>query len=295
MNKTAKTILIIAICMLPIGVIATVLGISFGGRTGWRYEYGTGKGVVTSEAFSGSQKLDEFDSLDVEVRSAEVVIMRGDSFGIEYSTYKGKEPVITQENGKVTVKQPPTGFVMFEFGSHDLNTFTITVPENSSEISLNVRSSSGDVTLDRIKVSGDVVSSSGDIMFNDIEGKEINATSSSGDINGDKVKVAKTRFESSSGDISMLRVYADDLLAVSSSGDTGVYNSAITNVDCEASSGDVDIELNGKADDYSYDLKASSGDIVVNGVEVEKNYKEDGGNNSIIAKTSSGDVNVSIK
>ena len=132
-------------------------------------------------------------------------------------------------------------------------------------------------------------------MFNDIEGKEINATSSSGDINGDKVKVAKTRFESSSGDISMLRVYADDLLAVSSSGDTGVYNSAITNVDCEASSGDVDIELNGKADDYSYDLKASSGDIVVNGVEVEKNYKEDGGNSSIIAKTSSGDVNVSIK
>ena len=296
MKKAVKIILIIAACMIPIGIIAVVLGIRFGGQAGWSLNMSDGSLSFASDVVSGTENLEAFDAIDLQVSTADVNIVRGDKYKIEYKTRKGKEPEITQEGGKLSVKQPSMGFVMFNFGfNNDENTYTITVPEGSSEIELNAKASTGDLMLDRIKVSGRIDASTSDVMLNDIEGEDLAVSVSSGDIDGDKVKVKKIRLEGSTSDIEVLRMESDDAYCHASTGDIDINDSAISNLRCETSTGDVTVQLNGKSDDYSYDFKVSTGDIVLNGQEYEKSYtKDNGSDKKIDVKTSTGDINVSV-
>ncbi len=296
MNKTVKIILIIAVCLIPIGIIATIIGLRFGGQPGWSVDFSNGSFSSASDIVSETVDLEEFDSIDLATSTADVNIMRGDSYKIEYKARKGKEPTIRQESGKLTVTQPSMGFVMFSFGLTEENTYNIYVPEDSKEIELHAKSSTGDILLDRIKVSGRIEASTSDILLNDIEGKELEISVSSGDINGDKVKVEKTRFEGSTSDIAMLRLFSDDVYCHTSTGDIDINDSVVSNMRAEASTGDVTLQLNGKADDYSYNIKVSTGDIVVNGEESEKSFsKDNGSDNKIDINTSTGDVDVTVK
>lgn len=297
MNKTVKIILIIAACLLPIGIIATVIGLKLGGQTGWSINLSDGTYSFASDIVSETVDLKEFDSIDITASTADVNIMRGDSYKMEYKVRKGKEPGIKQEGGKLTIEQPSMGFVMFNFGfGEGENTYTIYVPEDSKEIALSAKSSTGDIMLDRIKVSGRIDASTSDVLLNDIEGKELEVSVSAGDIDGDKVKVSKTRFEGSTSDISILRLFSDDVYCHTSTGDIDINDSAVSNLMAEASTGDVTVQLNGKADDYSYDIKVSTGDIVINGEECEKSYSKDNGTDSKIdIKTSTGNVDVTVE
>ena len=296
MNRTVKIILITAICLIPAGLIITFLGIMAGGKLGWSMHVGDGRTGVVTSAVENVTGLDDFESLEIEVSSADVNIMRGDSYAIEYRTRKGEEPVIEQNGGKVTVRQPAKGIVMFDFGfTEGLDTYTVTVPEKSSGIDLMVKSSSGDIMVDRVNSSGSITSGSGDVLLNDIEGSSIDVTTSSGEIAGDKLKIADTEFVASSGDISMLRLFSDSVRCEASSGDIDIYDSTAPVLDCKTSSGDVTIGLNANANDYSYDLKASSGDIRVNNEEFKNSYEKDAGQNSrITVRTSSGDIEIDM-
>ena len=296
MNRTVKTILIIAACLIPIGIIATFIGLRFGGQAGWSLDLNDGSLSFANDMVTEAVDLKDFDSLDLKVSTADVNIVRGDSYKIEYKVRKGKEPKIKQEGGKLTIEQPPMGFVMFNFGLHEgENTFIIYVPESSGQITLNAKASTGDIMLDRIRVSGKIEASTSDILLNDIEGDELEVNISSGDIDGDKVKIAKTRFEGSTSDISILRLFSDDVYCHASTGDIDINDSAVSNLKADTSTGDVNIQLNGKPDDYSYNIKVSTGDIVVNGEEVEKSIQKDNGSDrKIEISTSTGDVDVEV-
>ena len=297
MNKTVKIILIVAAILLPVGVVVTLLGVFFGGSMGWSINTGSQKGVIMSGVSEESMDLKEFDSLKIDVTSADVNIMRGDSFGISYRTRKGDEPKVSEENGTLTVTQPSEIVTFFSFDPDvKSNSYTITIPDGSGEISLDAVSSSGDIMVDRIKVSGDVRSSSGDVMLNDLDGSRLGVSTSSGEIETDKVRIKETAFSSSSGDIALLRSDTDDMSCSTSSGDIDIYDSVAGKLDCKASSGDVTVELNGSYDDYSYDLQVTSGDIKVNGTEIEgKKYEENAGKSgNITIKTSSGDIELSF-
>ncbi len=297
MNRVVRTILIIAVCLIPVGVVAMLVGFSFGGRTGWRYDFSSRKALTRGEAVSETVELKDFDSLKIDVTSADVIIESGDSYRLEYKVYKGEEPVITEGNGSLTVKQPTTNGFMVNFG-YDAgdNIYKITVPGNSKEISLDIKSSSGEITIDSVNSSGKIEASSGDIRLNDIEGAELKVKTSSGEIICNKLTVPDAGFTASSGIVDIMEMSAEDISCHTSSGDIRIKGSTAASVDCEASSGEVTIELKGNEDDYSYDLDASSGDIRVNGQKFDDDYKKDSsGDRMISVKTSSGDIKVTVE
>lgn len=297
MNRIAKIVLIVAVCLIPLGIMVAVFGVFLGGKMSWRYEFGKGVSTSSSEMVSDIVDLKEFDTLEIDVSSVDVSIVEGDSYRLEYRTEKEKEPVITEKGGKLTVTQPSTGisFFNFEINPED-DTYTIMVPQGSKVINVKAEVSSGEITIDRVNMSGRIEASSGDILINDIEGEKLEVKTSSGKIACDKVRASETYFEASSGDIELLRINNDKLTCETSSGDIAINDSEAESVDCNASSGEVSMELNGNADDYSYDIDASSGDIKVNGQETEDRFvKEAAGNGKIKIKTSSGDIEVSIK
>ncbi|MBR5406020.1 MAG: DUF4097 family beta strand repeat protein [Lachnospiraceae bacterium] len=295
MNRTVKVILLIAVVLIPVGAILTALGIHYGGKTSWSYGFGKGMKPVSNEIVSDTIDLKDFDSLKLDVASIDVNISEGDSYKLEYTVREGMEPEITEDAGKLTVKQPSTANMGFGF---DLNTvanvYNITLP-GAGSIDIDAESSSGEITISGINVTGKIKASSGDIFISGSKGKDLSVKTSSGKISCDGVTADSAEFTASSGEIDLSGITADDVLCDTSSGDIDIKDSQVKDVDCEASSGEVKIELDGKEDDYSYDISSSSGDIKVNGHKSEKKYEEDGGKGKIKIKTSSGDIEVSVK
>ncbi len=246
---------------------------------------------------SDTIELEEFEDLEVDMSSYDVMISRGSAYGIEYVAEKGREPKVTQNDGKLEVKQPSKPLFSFgvKLGKGDAY-YKILVPSDAGEISLKVKSSSGDVTLDRIPLSGEVKTSSGDILLNDIEGSMLAAETSSGNIDADKVKAKVLSGGTSSGEVQLFRIEADDITCNTSSGDISINNSEAVTVTCHAASGEVEIELNGDPDDYSYYADTSSGDIKVNGTSAKKEFvKENNKGGKIAVDTSSGDIEIEVK
>ncbi len=295
MNKTVKIILIIAACLIPIGALITFLGLRAGATKGWSVAFNGNGNTVRTDVVDKKVDLDEFDKLQLEISSADVVVTTGDAFTISYKTREGEEPVVTQESGSLTVKQPSKGFVMFDFGfGEGLDNYVITIPDGKTA-DLTAHISSGDLTFDRVGISGSITSSSGDVMLNDVEGDDLTVKTSSGEIYGDKVKVGKCDFSSSSGDIALLRVNTDAINCITSSGDISLFNSEAGDISCKASSGEISMGLNSAEADHSYDIHTSSGDIVLNGVEYEKNFSKEAGAGKISLETSSGDIDIQTK
>lgn len=163
--------------------------------------------------------------------------------------------------------------------------------------------------------------SSGDIIINKLESKSLTSTSSSGSqtISGLKIEnrlfvkassgdivangndVGKAMVRASSGGIKLRGLVCNDAKLETSSGYILYHNDTISGIlECKASSGDVDIHVDQLPESLSLECKANSGDVNVqiNGLE----YKEksdhralacrETGENSIDARTSSGDITV---
>ena len=297
MNKAVKIILTVSLGILFVGILSVILGIKFGGKAGWGFDLATMKYSDQTETVENTVDLDDFDSLDIEVSSMDVMIKHGDSYRLEYKAEEGREPVIEQKGGKLKITQPSGGSFKIGINLAGIDEhYTIVVPDGADVIKLDARLSSGDLATDHVNISGKIHASSGDILLSDVEGDELDVSASSGEIGCDKIKVKEAKFDVSSGDIKINRIFADEVKCETSSGDIAINDSETKDLYCKASSGEIEVALNGSEADYSYELKATSGDIKVNGVEVEDKYEKDNGKDSkITLRSTSGDIKLDIR
>jgi DUF4097 and DUF4098 domain-containing protein YvlB len=168
-----------------------------------------------------------------------------------------------------------------------------------------IETTSGDISIKRIKANLEVESSSGDISINDLVG-DLEMQSTSGD---QRIYTAEGNIDtrSSSGDIT-LSGFSGDIEISATSGDVELRG-GIGTLNIETSSGNIegsDVELNGDAylkatsgdieidfvndiDDLSFDLTATSGDLDVGNKAGEKKLYINRGGFRIVGVTSSGD------
>lgn len=297
MNSKLNLILKKASAILAAGALAAASSICLCGCISW--SYGSG-GIITSAdgIISDTIEVEDFDTLDVQMSSYDVMLKRGDKFSVEYKAVKGKEPQIEQKDGKLTVIQPSGLSFNFSFGSgfdHSDTGYTITVPDDRS-VALTASSASGDIMTDHVNVTGKVETASGDVLITDTTGGQLEIETVSGDIGTDKISNEKNTFSTTSGEIALLRMDSDVISCDTTSGDINIDNSETGNIACSSVSGEVVVNLNGNPDDYSYDIETVSGDVTVNGVERDKRYTGDSaGDGKIVIDTTSGDIDVSIK
>ena len=294
MNKTVKIILITAICLIPVGAIIAGIGLARGGRAGWSLSFSGDGANVNSEHVKDTVELQPFEDMELDISTMDVTIRRGDGYSIAYSAKKGEEPDIEQNGTTLKIKQPNL-FVVFGFGGFEDESYIVTVPEGAV-IGIDADISTGDLTVDRVNISGRIKTSSGDLMLNDTEGEMLEIETSTGDLQFDKVKAGAISLGSSTGDMNILRMFTDDLTCHTSTGDIDINNSEIGNAAIDSSTGDVSLSLNGDPNAYSYIVDTSTGDIHVNGEHSEKSYKkENGTKGEISVHTSTGDVDIEVK
>ncbi len=296
MNKTVKTILITAACMIPAGVIIAAAGIHFGGKPVWAIDFGNAGSPFTTDIDFDSVALEDLKSLKINVSSADVSIIPGKTLAVKYRAMNGFEPDITQEGGTVTITQVAESHSATFGFTPEMNTYKITVPEGTAPFTLDLKSASGDILLDGVSLSGTVSASSGDITISDISGSQLSVTSASGDISCESMMTESTSLTTASGDISITGSNFGDVCCKASSGNIGIIDSQSVSTVCEALSGDVTISYDGDENEYSFDLRSESGDINLNGRESEGSLSRQGNSDrSVTARTGSGDIDIIIE
>jgi len=176
---------------------------------------------------------------------------------------------------------------------------------------LTVKSAYGNVSMEDVKAMVDIVSSTGDVMLNNITG-DIKLESAYGNqqltgITGNltcRLSSGDIKVEKVNGNLGIASVYGSintsdckgDIKIVSSSGDVKGKNLEITNsLEITSVYGDVRMQLANKMDELSFDLKAANGGEVIVKKDGNKLKGEDGkltidkGKIRIKSTTQSGD------
>ncbi|MBO4901985.1 MAG: DUF4097 family beta strand repeat protein [Lachnospiraceae bacterium] len=315
MSKTEKIILLVALCMLPVGILLAILGLRFGGKATWGLDLNNMKYYENTNMQEKTVSLDAFDSIVLDVSSADIMIKTGDSYSLTYRTPEDREPEVKQSGSEVRIKQNIDNRLVFTFFSNiEGERFILTVPKDSKEYQLTVDATSGDIVVDKVAVSGRITLSSGDVALRDFDGGRLNLQGTSGDLEVDGVNMNTLYVKTSSGDMSVQngtigdlslaatsgdinlgKVTSDTFTFDLSSGDVDLIDSKISQIRGAVTSGDVDMRLLGNEKDYDYDLSVTSGDIEINGDEKDEHYiRDEGCANKITVSTTSGDIDIRL-
>ncbi len=315
MSKTERIILIVALAMLPVGIIIAVLGFRFGGKASWSVNLADNKVNSSAAIVEDTVDLEEFDSLTVDISSMDMNIVTGDSYQLHYRAMEGNEPVVGRKGGELSISQPERfNFMMFNFDSQN-EYYELTVPKGTKIYPLNFKASSGDTRIEGVPVSGMIKLTSGELYVGGFDTTDLNMELSSGEVHFDKinlnnmdVKMTSGEFylndsamkrlslEASSGDYRISNVKADEITGILTSGDIEMSDVEAAKIDARMSSGEITMDLIGKADDYDYSISLTSGDIEINGEDIEHKYVKDTGNDKKIAvKATSGDVEINFR
>ena len=332
MNKVIKWICIVCAALFVLGLGTIGVGTILGGKVfGYAFNLGSNELYTNADYVEDTVQINPFSELYVESSAANVIVKLGNENKVTYRVPKELLPEIKDENGKLTVISQKKTTFDFNVGFVGNNYIEIEVNEDGLK-NIDLRVSSGDVLFEDLDLEGVIKVSSGDINITGCEaGKDIELKTSSGaidlvdshfenithkqssgDTSFERVEAKKVIMEQSSGSSEVYSLKAESLEAHVTSGSYKVNNSDIKDVkinatsgdisgnylkceelDLHATSGDVDIEIEGKEDDYNYEVKATSGSVRIGGTKSEKKYEKDNGSDHTISVgATSGDVSI---
>lgn len=312
MKKTTYLVVIsiITIICVIFGSIVHVGGISFGWGFPWGFPWGAVKGdkakVTSIEMDDGSVtadtvSLDDFTSLEMDLRIMDVTIEQGDTYGIRYECSNKKfVPSIAVNDNVLVVKQSRD-----RFGWNTVNAkckMTLTIPEGR--------------TLEEVKLDSDV----GDVKLNDIAGKSLVLDVDTGDLDLSGCTFEQSDLTGDTGDITLSDSNMGDMVIDNDTGDIKLtgggfesaeisgntgdihlvdcdFGSALGNVKLTSDTGDVKVEGCPDIGLYITDFSTDIGSVKINGTNYKKHYSEEAvlssssaGNGSFTITTDIGDV-----
>lgn len=314
MNKFGKIMAIVGAGLLAVGAICLLIGKLLGGMANLSYVGGPGSVVVTDEnIITETVDLEPFEELSIDVTSMDVEIVQGDGYRLEMCVPEKLRAEIVQNNSILKIKEPRINY-SFNFNFNSTNRhiyYKVTVPDTDI-IKSEISSTSGDILVSDVDLSGKINMTSGDIEIINVESDNLYVHSTSGEIEIENCKIDSLDTENTSGgvelsgvdsevikshttsgDIVYNNVSADGLQSVSTSGNFEGDKIKAEDVDIESTSGEVKFDIAGAQSEYEYQIKTASGNIEVGTVDTEHEYSTNGdAGKKIRVKTSSGNVNI---
>lgn len=246
-----------AICII-IGALCILIGVIKGASFRFRVDF-TNRKIITEKDLKDAytifnEDMDKFDNIKVDLSTENLKIVYGDSYHLYYKVESDRKinAEVVDNTLKIWVKGDSiVGFSTLDCGDQEI---VITVPK--------------DTKLENLRLD----LSTGDIVLEDIDAKSLVASISTGDIRLESNKI-------------------DDLNILTSTGGVQFENLEIGSADIEVSTGDVKGNLLKKLSDYNIDIHTSTGDIVIDQMEIEDahNYRQEG-DIPLTVDSSTGDV-----
>jgi len=321
MKKSRKVWLIIALLMMVVGVGFASVGTAMGGRWGMIFDWDNFRIVSTSkEIVSDKVSIDgSFKKLDIKTSTVDVNIKVGNENTLEYKVPEAYKPEITTVGNTLSVvTRERNGFTLFnfDFGRDEESYINITLTEDMFKEFMNLEfsTSTGDLYIDSVDITGHIETSTGDVRLTGLKSNGISIDGSTSDvyisdcnINGslktslstgeviikNLVITEKYEAETSTGDIEISHSEIPWFIMDGSTSDLKVKSSEMNKVEVNTNTGDVELELNGNEKDYEIKLHTSTGDMNVCGREMDgKSYESPSAEKKINVQTSTGDIDI---
>lgn len=242
MKTLVKIILIINGALLLLGGILLGLGLLLGGKTSFGFDW-KNSNFQEAKYVDKEIDLDDFDEMEINLSSLELIIEESDKSMVEYHVHEGTEPEIKVENNKLYITQPENN-ISIQFGYWEEEYVHVyATKEQLAEINL----SSGSIKIDDINVTGDVSTTSGSIAINNSNGKNLNVKANSGSIKLNNMEYDSLTTDQTSGESKLTNIKSKTLDSKSNSGSRMLENVEAEEVSLSVTSGETKIN-NVKAD-----------------------------------------------
>ncbi len=254
--------------------------------------------VSDKKIVENTVELSEFKKLDLDVASVNTYVEPGDTYKLEYHVYENNIPVIDQGRDSLSIKQPSNvGLFNFNPGNWEGEEqyYKITVPKTAEVINVDMEATSGMISIEDIDVEGKILISSGNVKLENSKSDELYLHATSGNIEMKDVELQKLKLDLTSGDLCASDCVAENIDAEMTSGNMDFDDMKFNNAYFDLTSGNIELEAVGSEDDYSFDMKSTSGDFEVNGKKIDEGYHTDAGKDRIIkVDMTSGSFNISF-
>lgn len=301
MNKWKIGVVIAGAALLALGVGLFIFGLSLGASP--VVAIGRNQNGVSSKRnmISGTVDIKEFDNIKVNVASIDVEFEKGDGYRIEYSTYEDNVPVVDQKGSKLTVSQPDNNNIYilsldFSLKNDDRQVYKIIVPDDKTRYEIEMKATSGGVSIKDLDVKGEVGITSGDIDLQNVSSEDLALLATSGDINIEGSKIDKFDFKITSGSCNIKDCSFKDYKVKMSSGEIKIDDLTCDNAYFKLTSGDIKAVFAGNEEDYAYDIDMTSGDVRIAGSKFEGDYKKNNNTGKEIKiEMTSGSADIDFK
>lgn len=285
MKGKLKYMVLAAVALIVLGIGLIGLGKSLGGKEFSVNPFnrsGNGNSVKTSNVVEGTiSDIDDFDTLVVNTSSVDFIIENGNEKRIEYCVFEGMEPIVKRDGKKLTIEQPSIEWHFSVNVSAKKICYKLIVPEGT-KFDAGIQSTSGDVTIGKVAMSGSVASSSGEIAMAELEGSDLKVNTTSGGIEiADADYSGQIKLTSSSGGVGASNLYCSELSIQTTSGGCSVNDSETKKFTHDTSSGS--FKSNGFIAD-SIDIDSTSASITLTDCKTE----------NIKATSSSGSIRLEL-
>ena len=282
-TKNKKTWIKAALICVLLGAALLIIGRTIGGVPGFyidRSGLHTADETLRSETIRGSDTLDPFNSIELDIKYADVELITSDRFAIEYCTMaEYKEPDYEVKNGKLTFRESHSvslfnvGLFYKSFGVSTEETryyVRIEIPKDTelTNVSLNIESGNLDISslqADALNISNEY----GDISLNQYKGGSLNIQMESGSLSLGALDTAQTKIYNEYGEVYVSDAKGDRLTIQMESSDCQIDRLQFSDTQIKNEYGNISLGLPGDLDNYGFDLRAEYGDIRVENEEHE--------------------------
>lgn len=240
MKKKSK-IYVIGACCVAAGILITGAGIAAGGWPGISV---SSSGLHTVGSHHGKEpyilektKLDEFDSINLNLEYADLDIIPSDGYYLEYRLSGSQnKPECNTDNKTLTLKEKPNtnGRIMFfNFGNFlwDNNEYI----NEKYYVKLYLPA---DKIYDEVKIYNDC----GDVNAATLEAQDLSLEVAYGDIDAEAIKSKTLSILMDSGSFKVENVKADEMILNNEYGPTRIRNLSAGTAKIELDSGDANID-----------------------------------------------------
>ncbi|MGN0437255.1 MAG: DUF4097 family beta strand repeat-containing protein [Lachnospiraceae bacterium] len=233
-------------------------------------------GTSGTKTVSGSEKLEEFSGINIDVDVADVNIVIGENYSISYEGSKSLEPVINVANGNLTVKQKS---VKINTDANLKCKITVTVPV--------------DIKLDDVSVSVDA----GKINVQDLTIRDLVMEADAGNLKLTNCVIGRGNIDVDAGDIDINDSTIEKSEVSADAGNIKMDNIEFDSIEVKANMGNIRMDLPLAYEEYSYDLNVDLGAATVGGEKFKGfvSKEENNGSYKIKATCNLGNIDINVK
>ncbi|MCI5857994.1 MAG: DUF4097 domain-containing protein [Agathobacter sp.] len=248
-----RTIYLTILTVITIACILIGVAINVAGSGKW---FHINKSYTTNaKAVSFTNELEAFDTLNVDLSAAKLIIRTGDGYSIGYEGADVLQPEYSLKNNVLDIKSPST---KISWKTNWDCTLTITVPEGT-----NLTESVIDIDAGNVECTG-------------VSAEKLEIDVDAGNVELYDAVYGTADVDVDAGNVSFNDCKVSSITADSDMGNIELEHCAFDRLEANADMGNVTIHSSRDLSDYSVEMNADFGNISINGQDLTGSYRVNG-------------------